>query len=418
MRMIMVDKALQSIKPPAKGRLEIADLRCSGLAYRITAAGARSWCWRFRDPATGKTTRATLGKYPTVSLASARTKAEALRRQVESGTNPVAMRRRARDEAASKTFAALAERYLNEHARRKNRPNTVDINERTLRLHILPAWGDRPYDKIARRDVIALTEGLVTDGKPSLANRMQALISSIYSFAIDADLVQANPASRLRKRGVETRKTRVLSDDEIRLLWAHCVLPPVSRPVGLALRLCLLTGLRAGEAAGLRRSEVESLDDPERAALTIKGERTKSSKAHHVPLAPLAVDMVREAIALTGDDDAVIGVEGHALAVAMRRMADKLPDEPGADTWTADPPTPHDLRRTAATRLAGLGVPGEDVSAILDHVRHDVTGRHYDQYARAREKRIALNAWAAALGRILAPSPAAEVVPIRKGRAR
>lgn len=415
MRMILVDKTLQSIKPPPKGRLEIADLRCSGLAYRVTAAGARSWCWRFRDPATGKTTRATLGKYPAITLAKARAKAEALRREVEAGTNPVAIKRRARDEATAKTFAALAARYMSEHAGRKNRTRTVDIAERTLKLHVLPAWGGRPYDSIARRDVIALTERLVTEGKPSLANRTQALISSIYSYAIDADLVQANPASRLRKRGVERRKTRVLSDDELRLCWRCAVLPPVSRPVGLALRLCLLTGLRAGEAAGLGRAEVESLDDPQRAALIIAGERTKNGRAHHVPLAPLSAETVREMMTLTDGEPAC---EGHALAVAMRRMADRLPDEPSAKTWKADPPTPHDLRRTCATRLAGLGVPGEDVSAVLNHVRQDVTGRHYDQYARAREKRTALTTWAAALARILEPAAGAEIVPIRKEAAR
>ena len=92
----------------------------------------------------------------------------------------------------------------------------------------------------------------------------------------------------------------------------------------------------------------------------------------------------------------------------MRRLADRLPDAPGADTWRADPPTPHDLRRTAATRLAGLGVPGEDVSAVLNHVRQDVTGRVYDHYARAREKRAALTTWAAALTRILEPGMAAK----------
>ena len=237
MRQVLTDTFVRSLKPPASGRMEVNDLRCAGLVLRLTPNGSQSWCWRFRDPATAKTTRATIGKYPAISIAQARSRAEALRREVQCGSNPVAAKRRAREDAESKTFAALAERYLTEHARRRNRPRTVDVNERTLRLHVLPKWGDRPYGAIARRDVIALAEGLVAAGKPALANRAQALVSSVYSYAIDADLIGANPAARLRKRGVERRKTRVLSDDEIRLLWARCVLPPVSRPVGLALRL-------------------------------------------------------------------------------------------------------------------------------------------------------------------------------------
>jgi hypothetical protein len=98
---------------------------------------------------------------------------------------------------------------MTQHARRRKKPKSVEEDERNLRLHILPKWGQRPFDSIARRDVIALAEGLVTARKPVQANRVQALVSSIYSFAIDADLMTANPVSRLRKRGVETQRTRV-----------------------------------------------------------------------------------------------------------------------------------------------------------------------------------------------------------------
>ena len=418
MRQALTETYVKAVRPPATGRLEIADLRCAGLAYRVTAAGARSWCFRFRDPASGRTTRATLGPYPTLGLAEARRAAETLRKSVVRGVNPLRQKRREREEADSKAFRALAARYLAEHANRYKKPRSVAEDERNLRKHVLPKWGDRPYESIARRDVIELLKSIVNAGTPIAANRVHAVVSTVFSFAIDCDLIAANPASRLRKRGVERRKMRVLSDDEIRLLWARAVLPPVSQPVGLALRLALLTGLRAGEVAGLARSEIESLDDPERAALTIRAERTKNGRGHYVPLAPLAVETLREAIELAGDDDHVIGCEGHALAVAMRRMADRLPDEPGAETWRADLPTPHDLRRTCATRLAGLGVPGEDVSAVLNHTRQDITGRVYDQYSRAREKRDALNTWALALSRILDPRQGGEVVPIRKGRAR
>ncbi|MFZ0459245.1 MAG: Arm DNA-binding domain-containing protein, partial [Rhodoplanes sp.] len=162
MRCVLTTTHLESVKPPAVGRVEIADLRCAGLSYRVTAAGARSWCYRFRDPATGKTTRATIGSYPAVTLAKARSRAETLRREVQGGINPVAARRQARAEADSKTFQALAERYLAEHARRRKKPKSVEEDDRNLRLHLLPAWGNRPYGGIQRRDVIEVAERLVT----------------------------------------------------------------------------------------------------------------------------------------------------------------------------------------------------------------------------------------------------------------
>jgi integrase len=404
MRQVLTDTFLKGIKPPAVGRIELADLRCSGLAFRVTAAGARTWCFRFRDPQSGRTTRATLGPYPALGLAGARTAANELRRKVVLGINPVAAKRRAREEAGSRTFAALADRYMREHARRRKRPRSVEEDARNLRLHVLPKWGTRLFDSIARRDVIALVEEMIAAGKPVQANRVQTLIGSIFSFALDSDLVAANPAARLRRRGAETKRTRILTDHELRLFWRQTGLPPVSRPVGLALRLCLLTGMRAGEVAGLGWCEIENIEDSERAAILLPPARVKNGRTHHVPLAPLAVAIIREAFA--GNEKHVFrwrdgGIGAHALSVAMRRMSVALPEKPGADTWRADPPTPHDLRRTCATRMAALGVPGEDVSAVLNHVRQDVTGKHYDQYARAREKRAALTAWAATLARIL-----------------
>jgi integrase len=417
MRKTLTDVLVRGAKPPGTGRLELTDERCSGLAFRVTAGGVRTWCFRFRDPRSGKTTRATIGTYPDVSLARARERAEDLRREVADGRNPVARKRQERAEAPTKTFQALANRYLDEHARRFKR--SADADERNLRLHVLPEWSDRPYDEIARRDVISLVEKLIAVGKPVLANRVQALVSSIYSFALDADLVDRNPAARLRKRGVETTRTRVLSDDELRMFWKRSVLPPVSKPVGLALRLCLSTGMRAGEVAGLARRELVFLEDPIRAAALIPGDRVKNGQACYVPFATLALDTIREAIRMAGDkNDHVFPsrtsdgpIDGHALAVAMSRLADVVPDGlPGAETWKASPPTPHDLRRTCATRLASLGVAREDVSAVLHHIRTDITGRVYDHYERAKEKRAALELWATSLRCILERGRPAEVI--------
>jgi integrase len=100
----------------------------------------------------------------------------------------------------------------------------------------------------------------------------------------------------------------------------------------------------------------------------------------------------------------------------MSRLAAALPDDvAGADTWQADPVTPHDLRRTAATRLSAAGVSSDDVAAILNHARNDITGRHYDMHRRAAEKRAALERWSTILSGILEPGPADnKVVSMRR----
>ena len=155
-----------------------------------------------------------------------------------------------------------------------------------------PSGRGGALQEIRRKDVIELVEGLVTDGTPTLANRVQSLISSVFTFAMDADLAEANPCHRLRKRGVERVGRRVLSDEEIRLFWSRIVEPPATRRTGLALRLTLLTGARISEIAGISRAELERLGDASRAAWIIPGTRTKNGRDHLVPLSPLARDLV------------------------------------------------------------------------------------------------------------------------------
>src|SRR5262249_35298920 len=158
--------------------------------------------------------------------------------------------------------------------------------------------------------------------------------------------------SRMRRRAEERRKSRVLSDDEVRLLWTRSALPPVSPIMGLALRSILATGCRPGEVATMAKAELEIGRDGILTAWLIPAEKAKNGRAHFVPLSPIARDLIREAIKLSGNSPFVFAgrysggtghVTAHAISVAMARMIGNLPEgEPGADTWCAEPPTPHD----------------------------------------------------------------------------
>ena len=372
------------------------------------------------DPVSGRVTRATLGTYPEISLAVAREKANAFRSEVARGINPVEAKRKVREESGSKTFKKLAERYLEEHANRFKRSAAED--ERNLKLHITPKWGKKRFDEIRRSDVIELVEGLIKANKPILANRVQSLVSKIFSFAEDAGLLPAKPFTRLKRRAPENVGTRVLSDDELRLFWPRIVQRPVTRRVGLALRLELLTASRPGEVAGLHSDELLSLDDPSKAAWVLPAERSKNGRAHFIPLSPLAVETIKEAQKLVAEDEKFIfpspsrereAITPHAFSVAMARFAHELSaDLSGAKEWKDAPPTPHDLRRTAATRLSELGFAKEDRDAVMNHKRSDVGSKHYDLYDRAREKRTALNALATNILRVLENNSGAEIVPM------
>jgi integrase len=128
-----------------------------------------------------------------------------------------------------------------------------------------------------------------------------------------------------------------------------------------------------------------------------------------VPLSEPARQTILSALELIGDNDDYLfpspsvrdaPITAHALAVAMVRFAGNL-DATVAKSWRAEPPSPHDLRRTLATRLAELGIAKEDRDAVLNHTPRDVGKKHYDLYEREREKRQALERWASMLKVIL-----------------
>lgn len=362
--------------------------------------------------------RLTLGSYPDIGLADARAKADAHRIAVAGGADPASLKREQRENADVLAFQHLADRYIREYALRFKKSGARD--EQNLKLHVLPKWRTRPYRDITRRDVVDLLEGIYAAGKQIQANRIRALLSKVFGFAMERGLLDANPASGISRLAAENTRDRVLSDDELRLIWrATSGLPPFSAPTALALRICLLTGCRAGEAAGMRRDELSDLDAPEGAIWELPPERTKASRRHRLPLSKMATEVVREALLRTATKTFVFGspkgkdtpIDAHALSVAMARLAgfleedgDKvrpLATEPGANSWLADPAHVHDLRRVVATRMAELGISSDDVRRILNHSRHDILGKHYDKYDGEREKRRALARWAEALQAVI-----------------
>ncbi len=165
----------------------------------------------------------------------------------------------------------------------------------------------------------------------------------------------------------------------------------------LALKLLLLTGQRAGEVTGSRKSEL----DLERSVWNIPGSRTKNKLAHTIPLSPWAEDLFTIASNVADGDYLFSSRTGEgpmtrrALSRAISRNLEKLRLEHF---------TPHDLRRTVASQMAAAGIDRLVIGKVLNHRsadRDSVTGLVYDQYGYEPEKRRALETWAERLARIV-----------------
>src|SRR5262249_38094718 len=161
----------------------------------------------------------------------------------------------------------------------KNR--TAAESRRVMDRHILPLWGNRQVDEISRRDAIALVEAIADRGTPIMARRVHSKLHRFFRWCVSRDILQSNPMLELTKPGSETRRDRVLTDEELATVWKGTY--KISKPFGDAIRLLMLTGARREEIGRLRWSEIEGT------TIRLSGERTKNGEPHDIPLSPPAV---------------------------------------------------------------------------------------------------------------------------------
>lgn len=419
----LTDAFVRNIKPGAT-RAEYWDTRVSGLCLRMSPSGKATWTLRYRPQGSTSFKRLTLGRYPEIGVALARERAETQRVAVSGGADPQGEIRSRREQSArALTFGKLAAEYIERYAKAQKKSWAHD--ELLLRVHVLPEWAGRRADKVTRADAAALLDKIAPRA-PSSANRTHTVVAKVFNWAVDSGLMDNSPMFRMRKRARERAKERVLAPDEIRVLWQALDTANIAPAVAAALRVLLLTGQRPGEVAGVALGEIKDDNNAARARIELPAERMKGGRAHVLPLAPMALEIVRERLGHAMEWQTHLFASGfadhgpiarHSLSQALRRIISTLkPDGPDADailTLKANPPTPHDFRRTVATGLAALGVLREDRLAVLAHAHGDVHATHYDKYERLNEKRAALELWESHVAEILKPSTGGNVVKLR-----
>jgi integrase len=391
------DKMIASLKPKTE-RYERWE--GDGFGIRVSPRGGKAWVWVYHFD--GRPRRMTLGAYSPGSpdhlgLADARVKLAEARKLLASGIDPGAVKvGQHKAERAAETVTDLAEAYLVKWARPRKRSAAED--ERILRKDVIPAWGRRKAKDIARRDVIALLDAIVDRGAPIAANRTLAALRKMFNWALSRDIVEANPCVAVKAPAKERRRDRVLSADEIAVLWrtlgnSELAMSPAIR---LALKLQLATAQRKGRE--VIAAEWTEFDLDER-VWTIPAEKTKNGMPHRVPLSPLALAILDEIAIVTGRDGRWLfpspktgkAITGSAVDHAMRN---------NRETLASGDATPHDLRRTAASHMTSIGISRLVVSKILNHAEPGVTAV-YDRHSYDSEKRAALAAWGARLEEIV-----------------
>ena len=388
--MRMTDTGLRNLKPKAQ-RYEVWEDGRTGFGVRVSPRGRRTFQFMYWHHGRGR--RMTLGVYGQITLADARVLHAEAKKALTEGRDPAAetveQRRAERD---AETVADLVELYLEKWARPRKRSAAED--ERILRKEVIPTWGKLKAQDVRRKDVIALLDGIVERGAPIGANRTLACIRRMFSWAVERDVLDASPCVSIKAPAPENRRDRALSDDEIATFWRGLDGANMSETIRLTLRLQLATAQRRGEVANAEWSEF----DCDNALWVIPAAKAKNNEQHVVPLSPLAINLLDAIKANAGGASHLfpspVGdkpITPSSISHALRNNRDKI----GVTNLT-----PHDLRRTAATRMAALGVERLVLSRVLNHVDNSVTSR-YDTYSYLDEKRAALERWGRKLEEIV-----------------
>jgi integrase len=399
----LTDDVVKKLAPPEAGyeiHYDAPDRRGNvvrGFGVRVTANGARSFVLNYRRKSDGKERRKTIGGYPAWSVAAASEEAKRLRREVDSGRDPVG---EAQDLRAAPTVADLCDRFEEEHLPKTRKSTQIDYKS-MLNVHIRPRFKDRKVADLSWEDIDGLHRSLTKKGTPFRANRVVSLLSKMLSFAVKLKWRSDNPAKGI-ERNIEPKRRRYLNQKdkgELLRLFDAMAAEPDQQAVNV-FRFLLLTGARRGEVLAAKWEDFNFEDG----IWTKPGATTKIKTEHELPLSAPA----RQLLASIERTDSPYVFpsprekDGHRTEVkyawARIRKRAKIVNLRA-----------HDLRHSHASHLASAGYSLPIVGALLGHTQAQTTQRYahlYDEPLRKATESV---------GAILSGKPTAEVVPMKGG---
>jgi integrase len=403
-----ITKRIVDAATPGERDLFLWDEEVKGFGLKVTPAGSKVYMLQYRMGGRATPTRRyTIGKHGSPwTPDEARDEAKRLLREVVAGRDPVLVKREALTAKPADSFKTVALDFIERYHKAKGNRYTPAV-QRILKRDLFPKWGERPITEITRRDVMQVLDEIAARA-PVQANRTLSVVSKLFNWAIDRDIIQTSPVVRIPKPGKETVRDRCLTDNEIRAIWMAA--ETVGWPFGPCVKLLILTAQRRDEVAHMRWSEIDLIAG----MWTLPRERAKNGKAHEVPLSPMAVDVLRSLPRPDGVD-LVFTTNGKTPISGFSQIKKRLDALSKVGLTDADEWVFHDFRRTVTTNLAKMGIPPQVADKVLNHVQGTIKGvaAVYNRHAYLDERRAALDAWANRLDLIINDTSGG-VVPLTK----
>jgi integrase len=382
----LTDIAIRNLKA-GTARREIPDDGQRGLYVVVQPTGAKVFAVRYRFA--GKTRKLTL--QAGIGLAAARKEAAGAMYDVERGIDPGIAKQRTKHEQRASAADTL-EAVCGEFFRRDGaKLRTAKGWQRSLNRLVFPALGRRPIADIRRKDIIRLLDGVEDENGTAQADAVLALIRRVMNWHAARDEDYRSPIVRgmRRRKPSEYTRTRILNDDEIRVVWRAA--DGMSGPFGHYVQFLLLTAARRNEAAHMRWSEINGAD------WTLPSSRNKVKSELTRPLSAAAQAALAKVPRIAGSDFVFTG-DGRRLG-GMGRRKREIDEASGVRGWVL-----HDLRRTSRSLMSRAGVPERHAEACLGHTIGGVQGV-YDRHSYRQEMLVAYEKLATLIAQIVDPQP-------------
>jgi integrase len=403
-------KEIENIEPLPKSTIFWIE-GIKGFGLRITPNDIKSWVIQYSWE--GGMKKATLGRYPKMSLSEARRVFADMKLSIDLGVDPFEEeRQRAQREKEDIRVDELLKIYT-DHSRKIGK-KSCDKECRIIKNGLGDAILKKRISQVTPRDISQAVAKKVESNAPSMAVALLKYTKRLFNFGASLMLLKQanNPCIGLKANVPKNIRYRHLSPKEIYQFWHNIESFPVDRVLILALRFLLCTGARSAEVRMMRWVDLDLLEG----LWTMP--TSKNGRMHRVYLNSLAMEIIKEARLYTGESEYVFATKRYngrsqvinndikpfkvwTLSQVFRRHFDKL--------GIYQSFYPHDLRRTAATLIAGLFGRRDFAAMVLNHTTSDVTGI-YDHYTYDREKRMAWDALNRTI-MIIVRSPNVESVP-------
>jgi len=344
----LTDIAVKHLKAPDTGQVTYWDDGLPGFGLRVSQGGAKSFTLVHGE----KRERTTIGRYPVISLADARSTAKTL----------LAQRTLTKHRPPAISFSKAVDLFITTHCNQRNRPSTKRETERLLRSHFIPYLGSKNLEDIITASVAKIVDGLLD--RPSEANHAFTAVRTFFRWSIRRGYLRHSPCEAMQRPSKPNTRDRVLTARELQTIWKAA--EDYGYPFGTIVQLLLLTGQRRNEVSALRW---EYIDEKTR-TITLPAALTKNHRGHTFPYG----DMVQCIL------NPIASKEGYLFPARGTN------EERSFNGWSksfasfsgslerVQPFTLHDLRRTFATNLAHLGVAPHIVERLLNHSSGTISG--------------------------------------------